>query len=81
MIKTFWNLTMLAAESQQVIWLRLLELSAGGPRTSAEIRRMGSEKFVAAGQTLIGALSGHSFDRTVQRYRKKVQANRRRLSR
>jgi len=81
MVSTFFNLAMLAAESQQVIWLRMLKLSAGGPHASAEIRRMGSEKMVAAGQTVVGALSGHSFDRTVRRYRKKVRANRRRLSR
>lgn len=81
MIKTFFGLTMLAAESQQVIWLRWLKLAAGGPRASAEMRRMGSEKIVAAGQAMAGTLSGQSFDRTVRHYRKKVQANLRRLSR
>jgi len=81
MIKTFFSMAMLAAESQQVIWLRALKLAIGGPRASAEIRRMGSEKLVAAGETVIGTLSGHSLDRTLRRYRKKVRANRRRLSR
>jgi hypothetical protein len=79
-IRTLFSLTMLAAESQQVIWLRLLKLAAGGRRASAELRRMGPEKLAVGAQSFARVLCGESPERTVQRYRKKVRANRRRLS-
>ncbi len=36
---------MLAAESQQVIWLRTMRLAAGGAKAKSEARRMVQEKF------------------------------------
>jgi hypothetical protein len=72
---------MLAAESQQVIWLRLFKLAAGGPKASAEARRMVSEKLALAAQAGVGVVTGETPAGTVKRYRKKVRANRRRLSR
>ena len=54
MFKPWWDLGMLAAESQQVIWLRYLRLAAGGSRASAEARRMVSEKVAVA--TVAGAI-------------------------
>ena len=81
MLKPWWDLAMLAVESQQVIWLRSMRLAGGGAKASAEARRMVSEKLTAAAQAAAGAVLGDSPARTAKRYRKKVRANRRRLSR
>jgi hypothetical protein len=80
MFKTWWSLGMLAAESQQVMWLRALRLAAGGSTASTEARRMVSEKVTAAAQAGVGIMMGDDAGRVVRRYRKKVRANRRRLS-
>jgi hypothetical protein len=80
MFKPWWDLAMLAAESQQVIVLRCMRLAEGGSKAPAEARRMVSEKFVAAAQAMTGAMLGESPGRMVKRYRRKVGANRRRLS-
>lgn len=81
MFKYFYNLAMLAAESQQVIGLRLMKIAAGGPAAVAEAQLMMSEKMITgtveAGRLMTGA-STHS---VVTSYRRKVRANRRRLSR
>ena len=81
MFKPWWDLGMLAAESQQVIWLRYLRLAAGGSKASAETRRRVSEKVAVAAQAGLGVMLGDDSGRVVARYRKKVRANRRRLSR
>ena len=80
MFRAWWDLGMLAAESQQVMWLRYLKLAAGESEASAEARRMVSEKVVVAAQASLGAMLGDARGRVVKRYRKKVRANRRRLS-
>ena len=80
MFAAWWNIGMLAAESQQVMWLRCMRLAAGGPKASAEAMRMVSEKLALAGPAATGILMGNSA-KVVKRYRKKVRANRRRLSR
>jgi hypothetical protein len=79
--KPWFNLAMLAAESQQVVWLRLLKLSAGGPSAQHEARLMASEKIVAATQAAGRLMLGDTADRVVSGYRRKVRANARRLSR
>jgi hypothetical protein len=38
MLKFWLNVAMLAAESQRVIWLRMMKLSAGGPAAARENR-------------------------------------------
>jgi hypothetical protein len=81
MFKPWWDMAMLAVESQQVIGLRFLKLAAGGPRASAEAQRMVSEKVAAATQAAAGIVMGESSTRVMKRYRKKVRANRRRLAR
>jgi hypothetical protein len=78
--KTWLDLSMLAAESQQVIFLRMLKLARGGRRARSEATRMGSEKVAAAAQAMAGAAMGDTPARTIARYRKKVRANRRRLA-
>lgn len=70
----------LAIESQEVIFLRGMELAEGGPRAAAEARRMVSEKLVAAGDAAFALMSGAAADEVVKSYRRKVRANIRRLS-
>ena len=72
---------MLAAESQQVIWLRTMRLAAGGSAAQSEARRMVHEKFLAAGFESGRMALGATGDSVVRRYRKSVRANVRRLSR
>jgi len=80
MFKAWWSIGMLAAESQQVMWLRFMRLAAGGPTASTEAQRMVSEKLAIAAPVAAGILTGDSPGKVVKRYRKKVRANRRRLS-
>jgi hypothetical protein len=80
MFKSWHNLAMLAAESQQVIWLRTMKLAAGGPKAKREARRMVSEKVVAASAEAGRLMMGATPDSVVKRYRRKVKANLRRLS-
>ena len=80
MLKAMLGLTLLAAESQQVIWLRCRKLAAGGPAARAEARRMAMEKLAVAAQAAAGIMTGDTPARTLGRYRNRVRANRRRLS-
>ena len=80
MFKAWWNFGMLAAESQQVMWLRFMRLAGGGRTASAEAQRMVSEKLAIAAPTAAGILMGDSHSKVVKRYRGKVRANKRRLS-
>jgi hypothetical protein len=81
MLKFWLNMTMLAAESQRVIWLRMMKLSAGGPAAARETRKMVSEKVMAAAIAGGRAMTGGTPTAIVKGYRKKVRANKRRLSR
>jgi hypothetical protein len=81
MYRSWINLMMLAAESQQVIWLRTMRLATGGAKAKSEARRMVHEKMLAAGLESGRMALGASSDSVVERYRKKVRANVRRLSR
>ena len=80
MCRSWINLMMLAAESQQVIWLRTMKLAAGGKKAKSETRRMVGEKVLAAGIEGGRLILGASPDSVVRRYRKRVKANIRRLS-
>lgn len=77
----------LVAESASVAALRSLKLATGGAAAAAEAERMVVEKVLAAaeaqGKAWIDVVSGASHltpQRTVAMYRRKVRANRRRLS-
>ena len=79
--------TMLAIEAQQVIALRLTKMAFGGPGVQEEAELMVSEKLATlaeGGQMLMMAAFGGDHqkgaDKVVQLYRRKVRANRRRLS-
>src|SRR5215217_2657672 len=80
MINSWFNFMMLAAESQQVICLRLMKLAQGGPKAQAEATLMVAEKVVAAGTAAGSLMKGKTNDSVVRGYRKKVRANVRRLS-
>jgi hypothetical protein len=80
MFKAWWDIGMLAVESQQVMWLRCMRLAAGGPTASAEAQRMVTEKLAVAVPAAAGILMGDSPDKVVKRYRRKVRTNKRRLS-
>lgn len=77
----------LGVEASTVIGLRTMKLAAGGAAAQAEAARMVSEKIESAwtlqGRALTGGLgtTPHgAASRTLTHYRRKVRANRRRLS-
>jgi hypothetical protein len=77
----------LGLEASTVIGLRPLKIAAGGAAGEAEARRMVDEKVTAAAQLQTKALTGAlGFTgagvaaKTLTHYRRKVRANRRRLS-
>jgi hypothetical protein len=77
----------LGMEVSQVIALRTLKILSGGPTAEAEARRMVDEKveagFALQSTALTGGL-GHTphgaASKVVAHYRRKVRANRRRLT-
>ena len=78
----------LGLEAQAVVNLRLAKLAAGDAAAALEAQRMVTEKVMAAaevqGRAFADALTGKSHltpKRSVALYRRKVRANRRRLSR
>jgi hypothetical protein len=80
-----WSLGM---ESSSVIALRLARISRGGDDGSKEAALMVSEKVQANAEILVGLLTGQlgstplaGTRSVVSKYRRKVAANRRRLSR
>ena len=77
----------LMLEAQHVIALRIAKLAKGGPAAQAEVRRMVAEK-VAAGIHAAGMFSAavargrpqQGSDAVVRMLRRRVRANRKRLS-
>ncbi|WP_430913462.1 hypothetical protein [Methylobacterium sp. sgz302541] len=76
-----FDATMLTLESQQVIGMRLMKLSAGGAAAQHEAERMVTEKVMAAGEAAMMLATGGSGAKVLAGYRRKVRANARRLSR
>ena len=74
------DMNALALEAQQVIAMRMMKLSVGGPKGAKEARRMLSEKVVAASEAGMKLATGRSGHSVVKHYRRKVRANRRRLA-
>jgi hypothetical protein len=81
------NTWALGMEASQVVALRTLKILSGGPAGQAEARRMVDEKIQAGLDLQSAALTGglgptaEGTARTVvSHYRRKVRANRRRLS-
>ena len=77
----FNSLMMLAVEANGVIALRMMKLMRGGKRARREAERMVSEKIAAAMEASASLMAGASGDQIVHRYRRKVAANAKRLSR
>jgi len=78
---------MLGIEAAQVITLRMMKLAAGGKAAKAEAERMVAEKIKAnrdlAARALTGGLGATPqgvVKKTANHYRRKVRANRKRLS-
>ncbi len=71
---------LLAAESQQVIALRLMKLAGGGAAAEAETQLMMSEKMSAMTEAGAKLMAGGSADSVVSDYRRKVRSNIRRLT-
>jgi len=76
----WFDLAMLGLEAQQVVWLRLMKLSAGGPDANRESVTMVSEKMTASIEAGRALMLGGSPKSVVQGYRRKVRSNARRLS-
>jgi hypothetical protein len=77
----WFSLALLAIESNHVIALRCARLACGGPGAAPELTRMITEKMqegVAAAQTL---MTGGSHHKVIAGYRKRVNANAKRLQR
>lgn len=80
MMKTFFEMSMLAFEAQQAMWLRALKLSVGGAAGDREAKLMVSEKVAAAQQATVKLMLGAAPATVIRGYRRKVRANIRRLS-
>lgn len=83
-----WDAWNLGLEASSVIGLRTLKIAAGGPAAQAETEAMIREKieatFALQAKAMTGALGltpAGIAARTLSHYRRKVRANRRRLSR
>ena len=81
MFRPWYQLTMLAIESQTVIALRLMKLSSGGTEAADEVQRMLTEKISAGASAATTILSGGGFDKAIKQTRRRVRSNARRLSR
>ena len=82
-----WGAMALGAEAASVIGLRVIKIATGGPAAGAEAELMIREKIAAAWDLQSLAMSGGlGFTapgiaaKTVSHYRRRVRANRRRLS-
>ena len=72
---------MLAIESQQVICLRTIKMAVGRKKAHREAHLMVTEKVAAGLHESWRLMMGASTQSILKRYRKKVCANARRLSR
>ena len=79
-MKLALDTSMLALECQQVIGLRVMKFTLGGPEASREANRMVAEKVTAFGEAAAKVATGGTTRSVVKGYRNKVRANRRRLT-
>ncbi|UCI10504.1 hypothetical protein [Mesorhizobium sp. B1-1-8] len=75
------NLCLSALEAQQVMWLRALRIAGGGKAAEREAIRMVREKIEAAECAGVMLAKGSPASKVARLYRKKISANRKRLSR
>jgi hypothetical protein len=81
MFKGWWDIALLAAESQHVMALRLMRLSTGDARANSEAQRMVIEKATAAVEAAATMMTGGDLQKVVKGYRRRVRRNARRLRR
>ncbi len=81
MFKLFVEMSMLALEAQQAIWLRSLKIAGGGRAGEREAKLMVKEKVSAAQRAVMQAAAGAGPVGITRGHRRKVRANVRRLSR
>ena len=77
----FHSLMMLAIEANRVVGLRMVKLMRGGKSARREARLMVNEKIEEAVRAGASIMAGASGDQIVRRYRRRVVANEKRLSR
>jgi hypothetical protein len=75
MLNSWFALTMLAIESNEVVSLRLVKLAMGGAGAWDEVDMMVSEKIGASLEAFASVLSGESSLSVINRYRELVGAN------
>lgn len=80
MIFSWYKTMMLAAESNDVIGLRLMKIAGGGADATREVGLMLSEKIDAAVEAGMSLIWGGTTAAVVDRYREHVAANAARLS-
>jgi hypothetical protein len=80
MFRSWLNLLSLGTEASQVVWLRSIKVAAGGPAAKREARRMVTEKVIAGHTEGLRLSMGASPASVLARYRRRVKANIRRLS-
>jgi hypothetical protein len=73
------ELAMLGVEAQMVIGQRMAMFMLGGPKARKEAQLMVTEKVKAAGEAAVTIAMGGTPQKVVRSYRRKVQANHRRL--
>jgi hypothetical protein len=74
------SLMLLAVEANRVIALRMVKLMRGGGSARREAKLMVSEKMRAAFEATASLMAGTSGDEIIHRYRRRVAANAKRLS-
>jgi len=74
------SLMLLAVEANRVIALRMMKLMWGGRSARREAKLMVSEKIRAGFEATASLMAGASGDEIVQRYRRHVAKNAKRLS-
>lgn len=79
-LKSWIKLAQLGVEAQEVMWLRTMKRAAGGSKADREAKLMVQEKIDTAQTETLKLLFGGSPDAMVGNYRRKVKANRKRLS-
>ena len=77
----FNSLMMLALEANGVVALRMMKLLSGGRGARREAKLMVSEKIRAAVEATASMMAGASGDEIVNRYRRHVAVNAKRLGR
>ncbi len=75
----FLPLILLATEASEVVGLRVMKITSGGPDALSEIQLMIAEKIDAAAEASKSLIYGRSPMAVVARYREHVGNNRQRL--